>query len=155
MVGRGLRVELVELLPAPSGRISAAGSSGAREVCAAPGAPAAPEARAVGPRTRSRIAPRADRARVGSPASPDRRPHPCRQSCQPTTRTPHEPRRTPRSAPLAPRGSVMALREFRWLPHDGGRHAIPASLVVGDVAKTLCGRELAVPHDPPTKTQWC
>ncbi len=49
----------------------------------------------------------------------------------------------------------MTLRPFRWLPHDGKRHAIPENLVVGDTGETLCGKELAVPHDRPTKTAWC
>jgi len=49
----------------------------------------------------------------------------------------------------------MAHRPFRWFPHDGKRHAVPERLVVGDAGATLCGREVAVPHDRPSKTEWC
>lgn len=49
----------------------------------------------------------------------------------------------------------MALRLFRWLPHDGQRHAIGADLLARDQAATLCGEELVIPADPPTKSEWC
>lgn len=49
----------------------------------------------------------------------------------------------------------MALRPFRWLPHNGGRHAIQADLVAHDDATTLCGEALVVPDNRPTKGEWC
>ncbi|MFT7841812.1 zinc finger protein [Saccharothrix sp. BKS2] len=49
----------------------------------------------------------------------------------------------------------MALRPFRWLPHDGGRHAVDVDLVAHDRATTLCGEELVIPAAPATKREWC
>ncbi|ACU37532.1 hypothetical protein Amir_3647 [Actinosynnema mirum DSM 43827] len=41
---------------------------------------------------------------------------------------------------------MIGEREFRWLPHDGRRHAIPDRLDVGDEGQTLCGVRLTVPR---------
>jgi len=49
----------------------------------------------------------------------------------------------------------MGTRPFRWLPHDGGRHAIPDDLVAADEGATLCGVEIVVPRDRGSKTAWC
>ncbi|MEU4804724.1 zinc finger protein [Actinosynnema sp. NPDC023587] len=45
-------------------------------------------------------------------------------------------------------------RAFRWLPHDGRRHAIRRELVPGDETTTLCGLPLTVPPAQPY-TCWC
>ncbi|WP_246018676.1 zinc finger protein [Saccharothrix australiensis] len=34
---------------------------------------------------------------------------------------------------------------FRWYPHDGVRHAIPAGLKAGDSGMTLCGEDVTLP----------
>ncbi|QFZ24040.1 hypothetical protein EKG83_05200 [Saccharothrix syringae] len=47
------------------------------------------------------------------------------------------------------------MRPFRWLPHDGRRHAVNADLVALEQAATLCGVELVVPAARPTKLEWC
>ncbi|WP_447003228.1 zinc finger protein [Saccharothrix isguenensis] len=46
----------------------------------------------------------------------------------------------------------MGVRAFRWLPHDGSRHAIPAALVPRDDGRTLCGVEVTVPHEPAPRS---
>ncbi|ONI92953.1 hypothetical protein ALI22I_00980 [Saccharothrix sp. ALI-22-I] len=49
----------------------------------------------------------------------------------------------------------MALRPFRWLPHNGRRHAINADATPDDHTATLCGEELTVPASRATKDEWC
>ncbi|WP_106196995.1 zinc finger protein [Umezawaea tangerina] len=49
----------------------------------------------------------------------------------------------------------MGTRPFRWFPHDGQRHAVADSLAVGDIGETLCERPVTVPHDAPSKAEWC
>jgi hypothetical protein len=49
----------------------------------------------------------------------------------------------------------MGIRPFRWLPHDGRRHAIKADLIPRDQTSTLCGKDLAVPDVRATKNEWC
>ncbi|WP_211269305.1 zinc finger protein, partial [Saccharothrix syringae] len=49
----------------------------------------------------------------------------------------------------------MPLRPFRWLPHDGQRHAVKEGTVAFEDTATLCGEELTIPAAHPTKTQWC
>jgi hypothetical protein len=46
-------------------------------------------------------------------------------------------------------------RAFRWFQHDGGRHAIPNQLVVGDDGATLCGIAITVPATPPPPMARC
>ncbi|MCS7479261.1 zinc finger protein [Umezawaea endophytica] len=41
------------------------------------------------------------------------------------------------------------MRPFKWLPHDGSRHAIAVTLYPGDQGLTLCGEELDIPKAPP------
>lgn len=48
----------------------------------------------------------------------------------------------------------MALRPFRWLPHNGKRHAVPEHLVPNDEAATLCGEELVIPARRATSIEW-
>ncbi|GAA2667135.1 MULTISPECIES: zinc finger protein [Actinosynnema] len=45
-------------------------------------------------------------------------------------------------------------RSFRWLPHEGRRHAVSARLEVRDEGVTLCGIGLVVPSSP-AYPQWC
>ncbi|GAA3858644.1 hypothetical protein GCM10022243_25370 [Saccharothrix violaceirubra] len=40
-------------------------------------------------------------------------------------------------------------RDFRWLPHDGNRHAIPYTLSSGETGSTLCGLAVTVPRRSP------
>lgn len=47
---------------------------------------------------------------------------------------------------------MTGVRAFRWLPHEGLRHAIPAALVARDDGRTLCGLEVTVPHEPPPRS---
>ena len=49
----------------------------------------------------------------------------------------------------------MKSRSFRWFPFNGRRHAVSNGLVVGDGGTTLCGELVTVPHDAPSKTEWC
>ncbi|GAA3854006.1 hypothetical protein GCM10022243_19470 [Saccharothrix violaceirubra] len=42
-------------------------------------------------------------------------------------------------------------RRFRWLPHDGGRHAVPVELVAGADGATLCGLAVTVPSTSPPR----
>ncbi|MFC6090744.1 zinc finger protein [Saccharothrix lopnurensis] len=49
----------------------------------------------------------------------------------------------------------MALRPFRWLPHNGKRHAVPEHVVAHDEATTLCGEELVVPVRRASNLAWC
>ncbi|QFZ19572.1 zinc finger protein [Saccharothrix syringae] len=49
----------------------------------------------------------------------------------------------------------MSIRPFRWLPHDGQRHAVKEDAVAFEDTATLCGEELTIPAAHPTKTQWC
>jgi len=70
-------------------------------------------------------------------------------------RTSHGPQRDPSPEALVARGAVMGHRPFRWFPHDGRRHAVPDSLVVSDNGETLCGNAVTIPHDSPSKPQWC
>ncbi|QFZ17186.1 zinc finger protein [Saccharothrix syringae] len=49
----------------------------------------------------------------------------------------------------------MSLRPFRWLPHNGKRHAVPAELVPRDAATTLCGEELVIPVQRASSLEWC
>ena len=42
-------------------------------------------------------------------------------------------------------------RPFRWSPHEGHRHAIPAEVAPGNQGKTLCGIEMTRPHQPSPK----
>jgi hypothetical protein len=46
----------------------------------------------------------------------------------------------------------MGTRPFRWLPHEGRRHAIPDALAARDEGRTLCGVAVTVPHDPPPRS---
>lgn len=47
-------------------------------------------------------------------------------------------------------------RRFRWLPHSGRRHAIPAELAALDEGRTLCGVTVTVPSRPlPRAPHWC
>ncbi|MFB9598992.1 zinc finger protein [Saccharothrix longispora] len=46
-------------------------------------------------------------------------------------------------------------RPFRWLPHEGQRHAVCANSTVRDEVTTLCGGELVIPVTRPTKAEWC
>ncbi|MFT7841113.1 zinc finger protein [Saccharothrix sp. BKS2] len=51
---------------------------------------------------------------------------------------------------------VMGIRPFRWLPHDGRRHAIPDQLAAHEEGQTLCGVAVTVPHLPlPRCPDWC
>ncbi|MBB5960201.1 hypothetical protein FHS29_006824 [Saccharothrix tamanrassetensis] len=45
-------------------------------------------------------------------------------------------------------------RAFRWMPHDGRRHAIRSDRAPRDHADTLCGLPLTVPHAQPY-VHWC
>lgn len=38
-------------------------------------------------------------------------------------------------------------RNYRWQPHEGGRHAIPQELAVNDIGHTLCGIEVTAGPD--------
>lgn len=49
----------------------------------------------------------------------------------------------------------MTTRPFRWLPHNGKRHAVDVNLVAYDQAATLCAEELIIPATRPTKDEWC
>jgi len=49
----------------------------------------------------------------------------------------------------------MGVREFRWFPAEGRRHAIPDALVAHDEGATLCGIPIAVPRERGSKTAWC
>ncbi|WP_433270725.1 zinc finger protein [Actinosynnema sp. CS-041913] len=50
----------------------------------------------------------------------------------------------------------MGIRPFRWLPHDGARHAIPDELAAHEEGATLCGVAVTVPHRPlPRVPDWC
>lgn len=49
----------------------------------------------------------------------------------------------------------MPLRAFRWLPHNGKRHAVGTELTACHEATTLCGEQLTIPEVRPTKEQWC
>ncbi|WP_204845752.1 zinc finger protein [Saccharothrix algeriensis] len=42
-----------------------------------------------------------------------------------------------------------ARAPFRWYPHDGVRHAIPADLRPGDDGETLCGEPVTLPSVLP------
>ncbi|MBB4968402.1 zinc finger protein [Saccharothrix violaceirubra] len=42
-------------------------------------------------------------------------------------------------------------RRFRWLPHDGKRHAVPAGLAAGTDGTTLCGLAVTVPATSPPR----
>ncbi|MBB5804540.1 hypothetical protein F4560_004308 [Saccharothrix ecbatanensis] len=44
------------------------------------------------------------------------------------------------------------MPDFRWLPYEGSRHAIPYALVPRDEGLTLCGVEVRVPHEPPPRS---
>ncbi len=46
-------------------------------------------------------------------------------------------------------------RAFRWMPHDGRRHAIRSRYAPRDDAETLCGLPLTVPHDQQPYAHWC
>ena len=41
------------------------------------------------------------------------------------------------------------MRPYRWIPHDGNRHAVTVALGPGDHALTLCGLPLDIPAEPP------
>ncbi|MEV0676326.1 zinc finger protein [Actinosynnema sp. NPDC050436] len=45
-------------------------------------------------------------------------------------------------------------RAFRWMPHDGRRHAIRREPVAGEDAATLCGLPLTVQHTQ-SYVHWC
>jgi hypothetical protein len=50
---------------------------------------------------------------------------------------------------------MTVSREFRWLPHEGKRHAVEARAVARDTTATLCGEGLVIPARRPTKVEWC
>jgi len=43
------------------------------------------------------------------------------------------------------------MRPYRWIPHDGNRHAVTVALGPGDHALTLCGLPLDIPAEPPRR----
>ncbi|GGP78869.1 zinc finger protein [Saccharothrix coeruleofusca] len=50
----------------------------------------------------------------------------------------------------------MGIREFRWLPHEGLRHAIPDALTADQRGRTLCGVPVTVPRvTPPAFPDGC
>lgn len=49
----------------------------------------------------------------------------------------------------------MAVRPFRWLPHDHKRHAVREDAVAHEETTTLCGEDLTVPAARPGKAEWC
>jgi len=45
-------------------------------------------------------------------------------------------------------------RAFRWMPHDGRRHAIRTGVAPRDAAETLCGLTFTVPTTR-SYVHWC
>ncbi|WP_184671975.1 zinc finger protein [Saccharothrix violaceirubra] len=45
----------------------------------------------------------------------------------------------------------MSSRQFRWLPHEGHRHAVQTDLVAGRGGTTLCGLAVTAPTHPPPR----
>lgn len=35
-------------------------------------------------------------------------------------------------------------RSFKWQPYDGARHAVPQSLALNDIGRSLCDREVMI-----------
>ncbi|MGM1057868.1 zinc finger protein [Saccharothrix sp. Mg75] len=48
----------------------------------------------------------------------------------------------------------MSLRPFRWLPHNGKRHAVKHDAIAYEETTTLCGEEVTIPARPLPRTDW-
>ncbi|GAA1313696.1 zinc finger protein [Saccharothrix xinjiangensis] len=49
----------------------------------------------------------------------------------------------------------MALRPFRWQPHDHQRHAVAEDALAYQDTTTLCGKALTIPATHLGKEEWC
>ncbi|GAA3459275.1 zinc finger protein [Saccharothrix longispora] len=48
----------------------------------------------------------------------------------------------------------MSFRPFRWLPHNGKRHAVKEDAVACEETTTLCGEEVTIPAGRLGKEEW-